>query len=213
MTDDAKAAAFQQRLLERVAALPGVESFAQASKIPLSPGRHQTMFRIPGSDQWHEVNVNTVSPSYFSLIAIPIIRGRTFTAAELDDPSRGVIITEATARQYWPGDDPIGRTLVMSQGENREVTLEIVGVAKDAQVSQVAATDSNYLYLARNPERAARTPSARAKSAGFRGAGGSRPLGDAGARCRSRRTTSTGWKRISNSGAPVRVWSPACQDR
>ena len=149
--DDANAAAFQQRLLERVAVLPGVESFAQASKIPLSPGRHQTMFRMPGSDQWHEVNVNTVSPSYFSLIAIPIIRGRTFTAAELDDPSRAVIITEATARQYWPGDDPIGRTLVMSQGENREVTLEIVGVAKDAQVSQVAATDSNYLYLPATP--------------------------------------------------------------
>ena len=145
--EDANVAAFQRRLLERIAALPGVESFAQARKIPLSPGRHQTMFRMPGSDQWHEVNVNIVSPSYFSLIAIPIIRGRTFTAAELDDPSRAVIITEATARRYWPGDDPIGRTLVMSQGEKREVTLEIVGMVKDAQVSQVAATDSNYLYL------------------------------------------------------------------
>ena len=114
--DDAKVAAFQRRLIERVAALPGVESVAQVSKIPLSPGRHQTMFRLPGQDQWHEVNVNTVSPSYFSLIAIPILRGRTFTAAELDDPSRGVIITEATARRYWPGDDPIGRTLVMGHG-------------------------------------------------------------------------------------------------
>ena len=41
------------------------------------------------------------------------MRGRTFTAAELEDPSRGVIVTEATARRYWPGDDPIGRTVVM----------------------------------------------------------------------------------------------------
>ena len=145
--NDAKVVAFQQRLLERIAAIPGVDDFAQVSKIPLSPGRHQTMFRLPGEDQWHEVNVNTVSPSYFSLVAIPILRGRTFTAAELDDASRAAIITEATARRYWPGDDPVGRTLVMGLGPNQEVTLEIIGVAKDAQVSQVAATDSSYLYL------------------------------------------------------------------
>jgi putative ABC transport system permease protein len=150
--NDAKVVAFQQRLLERIGALPGVDAVAQVSKIPLSAGRHQTMFRLPREDQWHEVNVNTVSPSYFSLIAIPILRGRTFTTAELDDSSRAAIITEATTKRYWPGEDPIGRTLVMGLGPNQEVTLEIVGVAKDAQVSQVAATDSNYLYLPASPQ-------------------------------------------------------------
>ena len=112
--------------------------------------------------------MNTVSPTYFSLVAIPILRGRTFTAAELDDASRGAIITEATARRYWPGDDPIGRTLVMGLGPNQEVTLEIVGVAKDAQVSQVAATDSSYLYLPATLKAQRGLRLARAQPAGFR---------------------------------------------
>jgi predicted permease len=148
---DAKVAAFQQRLFERIAALPGVDDVAQLSKVPLSPGRHQTMFRLPGQDQWHETNMNTVSPSYFGLMAIPIVRGRSFAAAELVDSSRAAIITEATARRYWPSADPIGRTLVMSLGPNAEVTLEIIGVAKDAQVSQLAAIDSSLLYLPASP--------------------------------------------------------------
>jgi predicted permease len=144
---DAKVAAFQTQLLERISAIPGVDGVAQVRKIPLSPGRHQTMFKRPGEDQWHEVNVNTVSPSYFSVVEIPLLRGRTFTPAELDDSSRSAIVTEATARRFWPGEDPVGRTLVMALGPDREVTLEIIGIASDAQVSQLNATDSSYLYL------------------------------------------------------------------
>jgi predicted permease len=145
--DEGKVVAFQQRLQARMGALPGVDAVAQVSKIPLSPGRHQTMFRLPRQDLWHEINTNTVSPGYFSLIAIPIVRGRTFTAADLQDSSRAAIITEATARRYWPGEDPVGQTLVMGLGPNAEVALEIVGVAKDAQVSQIAEIDSSYMYL------------------------------------------------------------------
>ena len=149
---DVKVAAFQEQMLERISAIPGVDGVAQVRKIPLSPGRHQSMFKLPGHDQWHEVNVNTVSPSYFSLVEIPLLRGRTFTAADLDDSSRSAIITEATARRYWPGEDPVGRTLVMALGQDRETTLEIIGVARDAQVSQLAATDSSYLYLPASPK-------------------------------------------------------------
>ena len=150
--DEAKVVVFQQRLQARIGALPGVDALAQVRKIPLSPGRHQTMFRLPRQDQWHEINTNTVSPGYFSLIAIPIVRGRTFTAADLQDSSRAAIITEATARRYWPGEDPVGQTLVMGLGPNEEVALEIVGVTKDAQVSQIAEIDSSYMYLPAGPK-------------------------------------------------------------
>jgi predicted permease len=141
--DDIKnVAAFRQRLTERIGALPGAEGVAQASKIPLSPGRVYATFRRSPQDEGHQVDVNRVSPEYFSLVAIPIVRGRTFTAAEGDDSSRAVIVTEATARRYWPGEDPIGRTVIL--GPNR---LEVVGVAKDAQVSHVVETTSSYMYL------------------------------------------------------------------
>jgi predicted permease len=149
--DDQKVVAFQRQLMERVASLPGVDSIARVSWFPLSPGRRQTAFRLPGQEEWHEVDVNAVSPGYFSLIAIPILRGRTFTAAEGEDPSRAVIVTEATARRYWPGQDPIGRTVLMGAGQDKHVSAEVVGVAKDAQVSHVGETASSYMYLPAGP--------------------------------------------------------------
>ena len=149
--DDRKVAEFHRQVMERIGGLPGVEAVAQVNRTPLSPGRTQTMLRLPGQTQWHEIDMNTVSPGYFSLIGIPIVRGRTFTAAELRDRSPSVIITEATARRYWPGEDPIGRPLVMALGPDRETTLEIVGVVKDAQLTSVGETLSSYMYLPAGP--------------------------------------------------------------
>jgi predicted permease len=150
--DDPKVAALQRQLMERVGSLPGVDAVAQVSKFPLSPGRRQTVFTLPGQEEGHEVDVNAVSPGYFSLIAIPILRGRTFTEAERQDPARAVIVTEATARRYWPGQDPIGRTVMMGAGQGQYVPAEVVGVAKDAQVSQMGETASSYMYLPAGPE-------------------------------------------------------------
>jgi predicted permease len=146
--DDQTVVAFQQRVLERMRSLPGVDAVALASKAPLSPGRRQTSFRLPGQEQRYEVDVNTVSPEYFSLIAIPIVRGRTFTTSEREDTSPAIIVTEATARRYWPGQDPIGRTVLM---EGQETAAEVVGVARDAQVSYVGETASSYMYLPAGP--------------------------------------------------------------
>jgi predicted permease len=148
--DQANAIAFQQQLMDRVATLPGVESIAQTGWTALSPGRRASVFRLPGQ-KGRIIDVNDVSPSYFSLMAIPIVRGRTFTAEELSDASRAVIVTEATARRYWPGQDPIGQTLVWVMDRNEQVPLAVVGVAKDAQVLSVGETESSYVYLPATP--------------------------------------------------------------
>ncbi|HYT68211.1 MAG TPA: ABC transporter permease [Vicinamibacterales bacterium] len=148
---DQRAVAFQHELLERLGALPGVEAIARAGKAPLSPGRRQTMCRLPGQQQWQEIDVNPVSPGYFSLIGIPIVRGRTFTTTELLDSPVTAIVTEATARRFWPGQEPIGRALVMAVAENKERSVEIVGVAKDAQVTGIADAESSYVYLPAGP--------------------------------------------------------------
>jgi putative ABC transport system permease protein len=148
--DAASITAFREQVLERLSSLPGVESVAQAAKTPLSPGRMQWEFRLPSQDEWREVEFNHVSPGYFSLIGIPIVRGRTFTPAELQHPHRAVIVTESTARRYWPGDDPVGRTLFI--GKNANAPFEIVGVARDAYLSHLGETESSYLYLPAGPQ-------------------------------------------------------------
>jgi predicted permease len=145
--ESARATAFQQELLDRVAALPGVDGVAQVSRTPLSPGRSQTMVRLPGQPQWREIDVNTVSSDYFRVLDLPIVAGRTFTRADLDGPARTAIVTAATAQRFWPGENPIGRVLAMGLGPDRETPLEIVGVAADAQVVHLGERDTTYMYL------------------------------------------------------------------
>jgi predicted permease len=144
--DDARVAAFQGQLMERIRSLPGAQSVAHASKVPLSPGRQQATFRLSVEGDELLVDTNDVSPEYFSLLGIPILRGRNFTATELQGASRAVIVSEATARRYWRGQNPVGRIIVMGA-----VALEIVGVAKDAHVTHVAETESSYMYLPAGP--------------------------------------------------------------
>jgi predicted permease len=149
--DAQEATLFQQQLMERVRALPGVEAVAQAGVTPLTPGRRQMMFSLPGQDQWHEVDFNNASPDYFALVGIPIVRGRTFSAAELSDAAAVAIVTEATARRYWPDQDPIGQGMTFGLGPNQTVTVEIVGVTKDANITSIAAPPTSYVYLPSAP--------------------------------------------------------------
>jgi predicted permease len=146
---DATADVFRKQLIEQLASLPGVRAVAQVSKVPLSPGRSQATFRLPAQEQRNEFDVNTVSPDYFAVLGLPIVRGRTFTRAELDRGARAAIVTEATARRFWPGEDAVGRTIVAASSP--ETVLEIVGVVRDARVSNVANVESTYLYLAAGP--------------------------------------------------------------
>jgi hypothetical protein len=103
--------------------------------------------RLPGQgeNEARTAELNGVSPDYFSLLGLPIVRGRTFTAAEASDPAGGIrpaIVSEATARNLWPGGDPIGRTLLWS-GD----TLRVVGVAADAQTTALGRIDPYYVYV------------------------------------------------------------------
>jgi predicted permease len=146
---DATAEVFRKQMIEQLASLPGVRAVAQVSKVPLSPGRSQGTFRLPAQEQTHEFDVNAVSPDYFAVLGLPIVRGRTFTRAELDGGARAAIVTEGTARRFWPRQDPVGRTIVAASSP--ETVLEIVGVVRDAHMSNVANTESTYLYLAAGP--------------------------------------------------------------
>jgi len=105
--------------------------------------------RLPGREGLLPAQVNPVSAGYFSLIGIPIVRGRAFTDADAGDRPTAVIVTESTARRYWPDRDPIGQTIVPPDGERFTLfsSVQVVGVAKDAQVTQVGEIPSDYLYL------------------------------------------------------------------
>jgi hypothetical protein len=79
-------------MIEQLTSLPGIRAVAQVSKVPLSPGRSQGTFRLPAQEQTHEFDVNAVSPDYFAVLGLPIVRGRTFTRAELEGGAGAAIV-------------------------------------------------------------------------------------------------------------------------
>jgi predicted permease len=152
--DAARAAAFQAQLVERVESLPGVDAVAQSLMTPLDTGRAGFTMRSADQERGFPVLMNIVSPGYFSLIGIPIVRGRTFTDAELVDGSGAIVVTEATARRLWPDREPIGQLLISSPfGPDSTQTVEyrVVGIAKDAQITSIGEIDSSYIYLPAGP--------------------------------------------------------------
>jgi predicted permease len=146
------AAAFEKRLKEKVAALPGVDGIAEARQTPLNDNHWVTNFSVPGKPAEYDVENNAISQGYFSLIGIPIVRGRDFTDQEVRTGANVAIITEATARKFWPGEDPIGK--ILRQGGTGD--LQIVGVARDAQISHLGESPKLYVYLPAGPKEQSR---------------------------------------------------------
>jgi predicted permease len=140
-----------QRFMDEVEALPGVEAAAYASLTPLGEANTHGPIRLPGESENEArfAGVDEVTPGYFSVLEIPIIRGRAFTEAESADAERQTglrpaIVSETTARNLWGEGDPIGRTLLWMDS-----TLQVVGVAADARLSALGEIDPYYIYIPR----------------------------------------------------------------
>jgi predicted permease len=146
------AAAFEKRLKEKVAGLPGVDGIAEARQTPLNDNHWVTDFSVPGKPAEYEVENNAISQGYFSMIGIAIVRGRDFTEQEVRTGANVAIVTEATAQKFWPGEDPIGK--ILRQGGTGD--LQIVGVARDAQVSHLGESPKLYVYLPAGPKEQSR---------------------------------------------------------
>jgi putative ABC transport system permease protein len=123
-TDRAHAEVYYRELQSHLAGLPAVRSVALANAQPLTGGHRVEQFEIPDRDHPAEAEYRVVTPNYFATLGIPIHRGRAFDASE---DHRGVI-SESLARKYWPGEDPVGKSIRV-HGES----IEIVGVCGDVR--------------------------------------------------------------------------------
>jgi hypothetical protein len=106
---------------------------------------------LPGQQDLFRIGFTSVSADYFSLVEIPIVRGRAFTSADETDASTVAIVPDATARRLWPDRDPVGQKLALAIRPNELVELEIVGVARDAQITTVGELTSSYVYFPAAP--------------------------------------------------------------
>jgi putative ABC transport system permease protein len=133
-----QAALFQQRLVERLSALPGVTSAASSTVLPLSGGNSCDGVTIEGRPLGNAgeapcVEVRASSPGYLQTMGIPLVRGRQFTERDTKDAPFVVIVNEALARRFFAGQDPIGRRISHSAPGGPPVWREIVGVVGDVR--------------------------------------------------------------------------------
>jgi predicted permease len=129
-------AAFFQRVLERVQALPEVEVAAAVNSLPLTGINDQGSFRIEGRPKppegmdWAWPNRPKVSPRYFEAMGITLLRGRSFTSQDREGAPEVAIVSDVAARRYWPGGDPMGKRVSVNRRSGQPVWREIVGVVK-----------------------------------------------------------------------------------
>jgi putative ABC transport system permease protein len=131
---DEKVAHFNDQLVERIRALPGVEAAALASNIPFDDNEWDSSFHITGTPPYPpaekpEAEVNFVTPDYLRVMRMPLLRGRAFSANDRANQPRSVIIDESLAQKYFPGKDPIGQQIDDNQSDEKNPPpLTIVGV-------------------------------------------------------------------------------------
>jgi putative ABC transport system permease protein len=150
----AKMGLFYQQALERLAALPGVESAALNSNLPLTgeteAGRRAfTLEGQPADDQTRNPFLNdvTVSPSYFQTAGIPLRRGRLFTEHDTAASERVGIVSEKLANLLWPGEDPIGKRLKVGKPDSTSKWTTVIGVVGDVRHDHVTAAPGLDLYV------------------------------------------------------------------
>jgi predicted permease len=149
--NEERARAFQRDLMVRVAALPGVDQVEQARVTPLSDQFMGTGMTLAGEPEARQVEFNVVSPGFFEMLGMPMVRGRAFTKQETQSDAGVLVVTESTARELWPAQDAIGKTL--RDGSKKE--YQVVGVVKDSQASHLGQTGGLFFYMPAGPKEQA----------------------------------------------------------
>jgi predicted permease len=134
-----EAPAMIDELAAAVASLPGVETVAWASPIPLGEDFSDTDITNPLTNERIEVGVGTVSAGFFRALGIPLLAGRDFSGRESQD-SNLVIINEAMAQRLFPGENAVGRSLRSSR------QLEVIGVVRNFSTMGFGSDEIPFLW-------------------------------------------------------------------
>jgi predicted permease len=152
-------APFVRELIRRCAILPGVQEVAigDTASIPLDESLRnlklisegQFLLTVEGRDPQIDhptvVERSSVSPDYFHLLGIPLLRGRLFSELDNDNTPQVAIINQAMAQTYWPNEDPLGKRFKSVKAGASWIT--VAGVVADARTQSLARADVPQVYL------------------------------------------------------------------
>jgi macrolide transport system ATP-binding/permease protein len=145
--DVPRAKIFQDELIDRLSALPGVNSAALARVTPLGYGTYSSTpiavdgYQPPPEEQ-PAIEYNQVSPGYFTTLGIPLLSGREFARVDDENAPLVAIVNRTMMTRYWGGQDPIGRRLQVNGRWAR-----VVGVAADSKYESMRETARPFFYV------------------------------------------------------------------
>jgi predicted permease len=152
--DEGRLHTFYERLLERVQALPGVESATLAGLAPVTargwgvnahlpdrPVSDPTMF---AANNQFGLQYNTVAPNYFGMMGMAIVRGRGFTFQDLAASPRLMVINETMAQTIWPSEDPVGKQVFVA---DETTPRQVIGVVADLKHRSLLEAPRRFAYF------------------------------------------------------------------
>jgi macrolide transport system ATP-binding/permease protein len=145
--DAPRAKTFQDELLQRVRAVPGVEAAAYARVVPLGYASFSSAPIAvdgyePQPNEQPTADYNEVSSQYFATLGIPLISGREFTRADDENAPRVAVVNQTMVARYWRGQNPIGQRLQVKGN-----WLRVVGVVKDSKYYSMDETPRAFFYV------------------------------------------------------------------
>src|ERR1700728_1241457 len=151
---DPKKAEFFRELIPQLQVIPGVQSAAAVFPLPMSGDEIRTSFQIEGrpvakSDEPH-TSVRCVTPNYFGTMRIPLLQGREFTERDDASATSVLIVNQAFAQQFFPGEDAIGKHIqagISNSGPGTAPMREIVGVVGNVKFEDLTTEFSPESYI------------------------------------------------------------------
>jgi predicted permease len=139
--------ALQREMLDRVAALNGVEGVVLGDLVPIAGGGYTRSIYLEGEDPNDRRNgsiipTGVIGPGYFDVLGIPLVSGRDF--AETDKPTTPVVViaNEAMVDKFWPGQNPVGKRVKFLRGG----FFEVIGVVKNSAYNSIGVPPSPTMY-------------------------------------------------------------------
>jgi putative ABC transport system permease protein len=145
--------AFSNKLLTVLHAQPGLRDSALAAPLPMDRQGEATFeFSIVGDPplppgKSPTADYATVSPNYFHMMRIPLLRGRFFSDADSPPSPKVAIISETLVRRYFPNQDPLGRQMRFGFPPNSNVSREIVGIVGDVRDAALSRKPGPMMYV------------------------------------------------------------------
>ena len=147
--ESGKQNALYAQIADRLRAIGGVRAVAWSNPSLMSDRRFRTSLFVHGrrydSGQENSISQMTVSPSFFDTMEIPLLAGRGFRTPDTDTAPRVVVINQAAARKYFPGEFPIGRRVGPSVEDAG--ALEVIGVVRDAKYNSLRDPPVPTIYM------------------------------------------------------------------